>query len=80
MNLQDRFKNPYFWLGLIGVIFSAAGISLESLTNWGLLWQGILSILGNPFLLLSVIAAILGVFVEPTTRGLKDGTTQLTNE
>ena len=72
MKMRERFKNPYFWLGLIGVIFSAAGISLESLTDWGLLWQGILSILGNPFLLLSCFVAILGVFVEPTSSGLKD--------
>ena len=72
MNIKERFKNPYFILGLFGIIFSAAGISVESLTNWKLLWEGILSILGNPFLLASVIAAVIGVFVDPSTKGLKD--------
>lgn len=72
MNIQDRFKNPFFWLGLVGIIFSAAGINVETLTNWRLLWEGVLSILGNPFLLASVIAAVLGVFVDPSTKGLKD--------
>ena len=72
MNIQDRFKNPYFILGLLGVVFSAAGINVETLTSWHLLWQGILNILGNPFLLASVIAAVLGIFVDPTTKGFKD--------
>lgn len=72
MNIQERFKNPYFVIGLAGVIFSAAGIDFESLTNWSILWHNILNILGNPFLLASVIVAIIGVFVDPSTKGFKD--------
>lgn len=72
MNIKDRFKNPFFILGLFGIIFSAAGVNVETLTNWSLLWESILGILGNPFLLASVIAAVLGVFVDPSTRGLRD--------
>lgn len=72
MNIKDRLKNPYFVIGLIGVIFSAAGIDFESLTNWSILWQNVLSILNNPFLLVSVITALVGVFVDPTTEGFTD--------
>lgn len=72
MNIKDRLKNPYFIIGLIGVVFSAAGIDFESLTNWSILWHNILNILGNPFLLASVIVAIIGVFVDPSTKGFKD--------
>ena len=72
MNIKDRFKNPFFILGLFGIIFSAAGVNVETLTNWSLLWESILGILGNPFLLASVIAAVIGVFVDPSTKGLKD--------
>ena len=72
MNIKDRFKNPFFILGLFGIVFSAAGVNVETLTNWSLLWESILGILGNPFLLASVIAAVLGVFVDPSTRGLRD--------
>ena len=72
MNIKDRFKNPFFILGLFGIIFSAAGVNVETLTNWSLLWESILGILGNPFLLASVIAAVLGVFVDPSTKGLRD--------
>ena len=72
MSIKDRFKNPYFILGLLGVIFSAANINVETLTSWHLLWQGVINILGNPFLLASVTAAVLGVFVDPSTKGLRD--------
>ena len=72
MNIKERFKNPFFILGLFGIIFSAAGVNVETLTNWSFLWESILGILGNPFLLASVIAAVLGVFVDPSTRGLRD--------
>lgn len=77
MNIQERFKNPYFVIGLIGVVFSAAGIDFESLTNWSILWHNILNILGNPFLLASVIVAMIGVFVDPSTEGFKDGAYQI---
>ena len=74
MSLKERFKNPYFILGLVGIIFSAAGIDFESLTNWSILWQNVLGILNNPYLLMSVVMAVLGVFVDPSTKGLKDKT------
>lgn len=70
--MNNRLKNPYFWFGLIGVIATAAGISLESLTSWDILYQNILTVLSNPFLVVSVLIAITGVFVDPTTKGLKD--------
>ena len=72
MNVKNRFKNIYFILGLFGVIFSAAGVSVESLTSWDILFGNILNILGNPFLLASVIASVIGVFVDPTTAGFRD--------
>ena len=65
MNMKDRLKNPYFIIGLIGVVFSAAGIDFESLTNWSILWQNVLSILNNPFLLVSVITALMGAAAMP---------------
>lgn len=74
MNMSVRFKNIFFWLGLIGVIFSAANIDIQAMTSWGLLIDALTSIVMNPFMLLSVIAAIVGVFVDPSTPGFKDGT------
>lgn len=62
----------YFWLGLIGIICNAANVDFNTLTSWKLLFQSILSILNNPVAVMSVTMAVLGVFVDPTTKGLKD--------
>ncbi|MGL4729952.1 MAG: phage holin [Clostridium sp.] len=67
-----RRKNPFFWLGLVGIVFTAAGVDFNTLTSWDLLLQALLSIIKNPVAIASVIAAVLGVFVDPTTPGLKD--------
>lgn len=72
MNIKLRVKNIYFWLGVIGVIFSAAGIDIQTMTSWELLLDAFKNILMNPVLLASVIAAIVGVFVDTSSPGLKD--------
>lgn len=70
--MPERVKNVYFWVGIVGVVFSASGIQPETLTSWKALFDSILSILSNPYSIMTVSMAILGVFVNPTTRGLKD--------
>lgn len=72
MNFPVRFKNPWFWVGLGGVILSAMGVSPEMFTSWGAVWDAIVNLFGNPFMLVSVVLAILGVFVDPTTAGISD--------
>lgn len=70
--MKNRLKNPYFYLGLGGVIFSAAGVDFKTLTSWSLLGSALLDILANPVAVVAVIAALVGVFVDPSTKGLKD--------
>lgn len=72
INWKVRFKNPYFWIGLIAVILAAIGVSPESLTSWSILWNQILELLNNPFAIGCVIVAIIGYINDPTTAGLKD--------
>ena len=69
---KERFRNPYFWLGLGGVIFTAMGVNPEILTSWELVTESIYNLLRNPFMLGSVGVAVLGVVVDPTTKGMKD--------
>ncbi|MDK0669360.1 phage holin [Clostridium perfringens] len=69
---KERFKNPVFWFGLLGVIFSAAGIDFNTLTSWNLLLEALLNILSNPVAVVAVIAAVIGVWTDPTTKGIKD--------
>lgn len=70
--MKNRLKNPYFWLGLGGIIFSSAGVDFKTLTSWNLLGDALLNILANPVSVVAVTAAIIGVFVDPSTKGLKD--------
>lgn len=78
MNLNVRIKNPWFWVGVIGVILTAMGISPEMLTSWGAVWEAILNLIQNPFMIGSVIVALLGIFVDPTTAGIGDSIQALT--
>ena len=72
INIPGRFKNPWFWVGLGGVILSAMGVSPEMFTNWGAVWEAAVNLINNPFMLVSVVLAVLGVFVDPTTSGISD--------
>lgn len=72
INIPVRFKNPWFWVGLGGVILSAMGVSPEMFTSWGAVWEAVVNLIGNPFMIGSVILAVLGVFVDPTTAGICD--------
>lgn len=72
INIPVRFKNPWFWVGLGGVILSAMGVSPEMFTNWGAVWEAVVNLFSNPFTLVSAVLAVLGVFVDPTTAGIGD--------
>ena len=72
INIPVRMKNPWFWVGLGGVILSAMGVSPEMFTSWGAVWEAVCSLFSNPFQIGCVVLAVLGVFVDPTTSGISD--------
>ena len=72
LNFTVRAKNPWFWISLGGVILTAMGVSPEMFTSWGAVVEALKGLISNPFMLGSVIVAILGVLVDPTTAGLGD--------
>lgn len=74
INIPVRFKNPWFWIGLFGVILSAMGVSPDMFTSWSAVWNAIVNLVSNPFMLGSVVMAVMGVFVDPTTSGIGDST------
>lgn len=78
INLKVRVKNPWFWIGLLGVILTAMGISADTLTSWQAVYDALLALVSNPFMLGSVAVAVLGVFVDPTTNGVTDSEQALT--
>lgn len=67
---NPKFKNPYFWLSIIALIFSASGVDFNQLTSWSLLGDAITDILGNPVSIISVITALLGIWNDNSTKGI----------
>lgn len=72
INWNSRVRNPYFWLGLGGVVLAAMGAKPEMFTSWQVLITQIRIVAGNPFLLGSIIVAVIGVLCDPTTKGMGD--------
>lgn len=77
-NFLVRLQNPWFWVGLVGVVLSAMGVSPDMFTSWGAVWDAIVNLVSNPFMLGSVVLAVMGVFVDPTTAGIGDSQRALT--
>lgn len=68
--MNAKFKNPYFWLSVFALIFSASGIEFNTLTSWSLLGQALFSIIQNPVAIIAVITAFLGIWNDNSTKGL----------
>ena len=72
INWKVRLRNPLFWVSLGGVVLTAMGRTPESFTSWGRVLQAVVELVGNPYLLGSVTLAVLGVLIDPTTKGICD--------
>jgi len=71
-------KNPWFWIGVCSVALTAIGIDPQTFTSWNAVLDGILSVLKNPVQLVTLLLAVLGVFIDPTTDGLTDSSRAMT--
>ena len=72
--MNEKLKNPYFWLSVFALIFTASGIDFQTLTSWQLLAQALIDILLNPVAIVAIITAFLGIWNDNSTKGL-DGLT-----
>ena len=77
INWRVRMKNPLFWVSLTGVVLTAMGETPESFTSWSKVLQELVELAGNPWLLCSTVMGILGVVLDPTTRGICDSSMAL---
>ena len=68
--MNEKLKNPYFWLSVFALIFSASGIDFQTLTSWELLAQAFMDILMNPVAIVAIITAFLGIWNDNSTKGL----------
>ena len=67
---NSKFRNPYFWLSVFGLVFSASGVDFNELTSWNLLCEALLGILNNPVAIVSVITAMIGIWNDNSTQGM----------
>ena len=78
INLTVRSKNPWFWVSLGGVILTAMGVSPEMFTSWGAVADAFVALISNPYLLGCVVLSVMGVFIDPTTKGIQDSKQAMT--
>ena len=78
--MNNKLRNPYFWLSMIAVVFSAGGIDFNTLTSCGLLFDAVKSILSNPVLIFAVVVALLGIWNDNSTPGLDKPVTKIQNK
>lgn len=67
---MEKLKNPYFWLSIFALIFSASGVDFNQLTSWNLLAEALFGILQNPVAIVAIITAFLGIWNDNSTKGL----------
>lgn len=78
INIPVRLKNPWFWVGLVSIALTAIGIDPTMFTSWSVVWDAIKDVLANPVQLVTMILAILAVFIDPTTSGITDSNLAMT--
>lgn len=76
INLKIRFKNPIFWIQVIGGIVLAAlaynGLQPQDLTTWQGVFNLFKGIVSNPYLLVLCLYNAWSAINDPTTSGVSD--------
>ena len=75
---RARVKNPSFWISVIIAIvtpvFAYTGLTAQDMTTWGAVWDIIKGAAENPYVLLMAAVSLYNAVIDPTSRGLTDGT------
>lgn len=72
MDMKNRVKNPWFWIGVGAIALTAIGVDPATFTSWQAVAASVVDVISNPFQLGTMILAILAVFVDPSTSGFTD--------
>lgn len=79
LDKHPKLKNPYFYLSVIALIFTASGVDFQQLTNWNLLGEALLGIVNNPVAVVAVITSFIGIWNDNSTPSI-DGLDKLKNK
>lgn len=66
--LFKRFRSPIVIGGIFTIIIVVSGIEPSNMTSWGLLFENILAIFKNPFVLISIIWQVIAFLNNPTDK------------
>ena len=72
VNVPVRLKNPWFWVGVVSIIITALGVDPNQFVSWESLVGYLVEVLKNPVQIVTVVLAVLAVFIDPTTAGVSD--------
>lgn len=67
---HPKLRNPYFYLSVVALIFSASGVDFNQLTSWPLFIAALKGIINNPVAIVAIITAFLGIWNDNSTKGL----------
>ena len=66
--LFKRFRSPIVISGIFTIFIVVSGIEPSNMTSWGLLFENILAIFKNPFVLISIIWQVIAFLNNPTDK------------
>ena len=85
INWKVRMQSPSWWLGMAGIVASPVlaylGLAYSDLTTWSSVGNVFVQFVSNPYLIETVIVAVLGaigVTADPTTKGFGDSARAMT--
>ena len=76
MNIKLRLQNWSFWtmlaIGVFGLICSFLSMEASDFSSWPVVWEAVLTIVNNPYFLVSIAIYIFGLITDTSTNGFKD--------
>lgn len=81
INWKVRIKNIQFWimifLAIAAPVSTYFNVSGADLTTWKSLWDLIIAIVKNPFVIFTILVSIYNAVIDPTTKGVSDSSQAL---
>lgn len=82
INWSVRVKNPVWWAEVIASIviplIVGIGMSWDDMTSWATLGQALVTAVGNPVVVVSMMVSLWNTITDPTTAGVGDSKTAMT--
>lgn len=82
INWSVRAKNPVWWAEVVASIvvplIVGIGMSWDDMTSWVTLGQALVTAMGNPVVVVSMLVSLWNTITDPTTAGVGDSKAAMT--